>query len=84
MLNDRFSKPALIGRVNDLHRVDLSLLYLPNLEGSERLLDLHGCGHSVHKPWEENHEYLIAVLHVISPNSFQKEFQKLRVLSLEI
>ena len=35
MLNHRFSKPALIGWVNDLHRADLPLLHLPDLEGSE-------------------------------------------------
>ena len=68
MLNHWFGKPALIGRVNYLHGADLPLLHLPDLEGSEWLLDLHGRSYSVHKPWEENHEHLIAVLHVISPN----------------
>ena len=35
MLNHRFGKPALIGRVNYLHGADLPLLHLPDLEGSE-------------------------------------------------
>ena len=48
MLNHRFSKPALIGWVNDLHRTDLPLLHLPDLEGSEWLLNLHSCGYSIH------------------------------------
>lgn len=76
-------KPILIVRVNYLVAVHSKLLKLPYAISSERLLNLDSSRDPLHYSWEENHEDLIGLFHIIQPYYFKYASEEFRRLSVK-